>query len=199
MESQINCSLLKKINPHISSLYNLAFCMVNSEGSASDYVVHTISELLKSAQKDNFDQTEKIWMFKKLIHTVCSKCNQNIKNRPCIDDESLEEFFIYNRLDEISVVQNISKNDFIENSINADLIKSAMGKLHCHFRILILLYDVEGFSYDEIETITDIPISNISLSLHIARKLIQRELWKCVNHKTMVQMQGYLVYQDFIQ
>lgn len=188
MDLEINHSLLKKIVPHISSLYNLAFGLVNSEESASDCVVLTISELLNSTQQNFSKQNEKIWMFKKLIHTVCSKCNQNIKNRPCIDDESLEEFFIYKRLDEISVVQNISKNDFIENSINADVIKSAIEKLHCHFRILILLYDVEGFSYDEIETITDIPISNISLSLHIARKLIQRELWNYIYPQSTKQL-----------
>jgi RNA polymerase sigma-70 factor (ECF subfamily) len=45
------------------------------------------------------------------------------------------------------------------------------------FRLVVLLCDVEGFSYNEIANIIDSPLGTVMSRLYRGRKLLQRYLW----------------------
>jgi RNA polymerase sigma-70 factor (ECF subfamily) len=88
----------------------------------------------------------------------------------------MEEFFLYKRLDNTTSLQEMSKEDFLDNFFEDD-IKNALESLPYHFRLVVLLSDVEGFSYNEIANIIDAPLGTVMSRLHRGRKLLQRQLW----------------------
>ena len=68
-----------------------------------------------------------------------------------------------------------------------DDVKNALESLPDQFRIVVLLCDVEGFSYNEISKIINAPLGTVMSRLFRGRKLLQHNLWKYAKEK------GYLV------
>ena len=56
-------------------------------------------------------------------------------------------------------------------------VKAALEALPDHFRLPVLMADVEGFAYKEIAQMLDIPIGTVMSRLHRGRKALQKRLW----------------------
>eukprot|EP01026_Neomeris_dumetosa_P060806 TRINITY_DN57363_c0_g1_i1.p2 TRINITY_DN57363_c0_g1~~TRINITY_DN57363_c0_g1_i1.p2 ORF type:complete len:144 (-),score=3.65 TRINITY_DN57363_c0_g1_i1:339-770(-) len=57
-----------------------------------------------------------------------------------------------------------------------DEVTNAINALPVDFRVVILLCDIEGFTYEEIAKIVDIPIGTVRSRLHRARFMLKVEL-----------------------
>ena len=57
-----------------------------------------------------------------------------------------------------------------------DEVTTAINTLPVDFRTVILLCDVEGFTYEEIAKIVDIPIGTVRSRLHRARNMLKEKL-----------------------
>ena len=57
-----------------------------------------------------------------------------------------------------------------------DEVTSAINSLPVDFRTVILLCDIEGFTYEEIAKIIDIPIGTVRSRLHRARNMLKEQL-----------------------
>lgn len=57
-----------------------------------------------------------------------------------------------------------------------DEVTEAINSLPVDFRVVILLCDIEGFTYEEIAKIIDIPIGTVRLWLHRARNMLKEKL-----------------------
>jgi RNA polymerase sigma-70 factor (ECF subfamily) len=55
---------------------------------------------------------------------------------------------------------------------------AALERLPMEFRQVVLLADVEGFSYKEIADIVGIPVGTVMSRLHRGRRRLQKELWE---------------------
>ncbi len=66
-----------------------------------------------------------------------------------------------------------------------DEISNALNSLDVDFRTVIILCDLEGFKYEEMAKILDIPIGTVRSRLHRARNLLKEKL------KSYAQSMGY--------
>ncbi|MDV7393554.1 sigma-70 family RNA polymerase sigma factor, partial [Arthrospira platensis SPKY1] len=57
-----------------------------------------------------------------------------------------------------------------------DEVTTAINSLPVDFRTVILLCDIEGFTYEEIAKIIDIPIGTVRSRLHRARNMLKEIL-----------------------
>jgi len=57
-----------------------------------------------------------------------------------------------------------------------DEATNAINALPVDFRTVILLCDIEGFTYEEISKIIDIPIGTVRSRLHRARNMLKEKL-----------------------
>ena len=57
-----------------------------------------------------------------------------------------------------------------------DEVTNAINALPIDFRTVILLCDIEGFTYEEISKIIDIPIGTVRSRLHRARNMLKATL-----------------------
>ena len=64
----------------------------------------------------------------------------------------------------------------LESIVDSD-VKGAVEALPEHFRLPVLLADLEGFSYKEIAEIMDVPIGTVMSRLHRGRKALEKALW----------------------
>jgi RNA polymerase sigma-70 factor (ECF subfamily) len=66
-----------------------------------------------------------------------------------------------------------------------DEVANALNSLPFDFRTVIILCDIEGFTYEEMAKILDIPIGTVRSRLHRARNLLKEKL------KTYALSMGY--------
>jgi len=177
-------NFIEFVEPHISGLYNMALRMSGNNNDASIMVQNTFRKAFESS--DNFKQINnfKVWIFQILTTAILATNNDSDFeiDKQEISDE-LEEFYLFKKLDEKNSLQDTAKNDILENFFEKD-VKSVLEKLPYQFRLLVLLCDVEGFSYTEISTIIDTSLKTVISRLYHGRKLLQRNLWNSVEKRS---------------
>jgi RNA polymerase sigma-70 factor (ECF subfamily) len=69
-----------------------------------------------------------------------------------------------------------SPHDLVEHRELGDQIETAIGSLREEYRTVILLRHVEGYAYDEIAEIMDLPLGTVKTYLHRARNELKKML-----------------------
>ncbi|MCY7409029.1 MAG: sigma-70 family RNA polymerase sigma factor, partial [Chitinophagales bacterium] len=87
-----------------------------------------------------------------------------------------EDFVTYHDGDDASTVGELDLREDIFKGLIGDEVTRALNELDIDFRTVILLCDVEGFSYEEIAKIIDIPVGTVRSRLHRARNLLKEKL-----------------------
>jgi len=181
----------KLIEPHLSSLYSTALRMTHNQKDAEDLVQDTLYKAFRALDQFQKNTNFRAWIFRILVNTFITAYRKAIKQPQKVSYDDLEEFFLYKRLDETASLQESSKEDFIENLFD-DEVKDALESLPYQFRLVVLLCDVEGFSYNEIANIIDAPLGTVMSRLYRGRKLLQRHLWKYAKQR------GYIT-DDYVE
>lgn len=179
------------INPHLSSLYSTALRMTRNQNDAEDLVQDTLFKAFRALDQYQKNTNFRAWVFRILVNTFITAYRKAIKQPQKVSYDDMEEFFLYKRLDETVSMQETSKEEFIENFFDDD-VKEALENLPYQFRLVVLLCDVEGFSYNEIANIIDAPLGTVMSRLYRGRKLLQRYLWNYAKKR------GYIT-DDFVQ
>jgi len=164
------------IDPHLSSLYSTALRMTHNQNDAEDLVQDTLFKAFRALDQFQKNTNFRAWVFRILVNTFITAYRKAIKQPQKVSYDDLEEFFLYKRLDETVSLQETSKEEFLENLFDDD-VKDALESLPYQFRLVVLLCDVEGFSYNEIANIIDAPLGTVMSRLYRGRKLLQRQLW----------------------
>ncbi|MDP2363324.1 MAG: sigma-70 family RNA polymerase sigma factor, partial [Ignavibacteria bacterium] len=64
-----------------------------------------------------------------------------------------------------------------------DELSTAISSLPEDFRIVLILCDIEGFTYDEIADFVDVPVGTVRSRLNRARKMLFTKLYKYAGDK----------------
>ncbi len=173
-KKQIEFSQL--IEPHLTSLYNTALRMTRNQHDAEDMVQDALYKAYRALDQFKKDTNFRAWIFRILVNTFITAYRKAVKQPQKISYDDLEEFYLFKRLDETASLQEMPKEEFLENLFDDD-VKEALENLPYQFRLVVLLCDVEGFSYNEIAEIIDAPLGTVMSRLYRGRKLLQRYLW----------------------
>lgn len=164
------------VTPHLNSLYNTAYRLTHNQNDAEDLIRDTLYKAFREFNHSRKNADFKLRIFRILINeynTTCQKIAYELQN-DCYDD--VEEFYLHKKVDEYLSLDETAKKDFLEK-LHEDDVKNALENLPDQLRLLVLLCDVEGFSYNEIAKIIDKPLKDIMSRLYTGRKLLQRYLW----------------------
>ncbi|HMP99110.1 MAG TPA: sigma-70 family RNA polymerase sigma factor [Cyclobacteriaceae bacterium] len=159
--------------PHINSMYNFAYRLTLDEDDAKDLVQDTF---LKSYRFiDSFQQgtNAKAWLFRILKNSFINDYRKKSKEPAKVDYQEVEGYYNSDDVDE--VITTDLRAETLQDMIG-DEISNALNALDVDFRTVIILCDLEGFKYDEMAKILDIPIGTVRSRLHRARNLLKEKL-----------------------
>jgi len=161
--------------PHIDSLYNFAIKLTRNEGDAEDLVQETYLRAYKFFDKYKKNTHIKAWLFSILRNTFINIYRKKKKEPEKVDFHSVEQF-----IDKLTDRDNLLSKDDISNDLTKETfdseIKSALDELPEDFRNVILLSDIEGFSYQEISDVLKCPVGTVMSRLHRGRKMLYKNL-----------------------
>jgi RNA polymerase sigma-70 factor (ECF subfamily) len=87
-----------------------------------------------------------------------------------------EDFTHYQEGDDRGFSNVVDLRQEIFQGLMGDEVTAALNSLPVDFRTVVLLCDVEGFTYEEIAHIVDIPIGTVRSRLHRARNMLKDQL-----------------------
>lgn len=159
--------------PHINSMYNFAYRLTLDADDSKDLVQDTYLKAYRFI--DSFQQgtNAKAWLFRILKNSFINDYRKKTKEPAKVDYQEVESY--YNSEDVDRQITPDLRVEALKDMIG-DEISNALNALDVDFRTVIILCDLEGFKYDEMAKILDIPIGTVRSRLHRARNLLKEKL-----------------------
>jgi len=159
--------------PHIHSMYNFAYRLTLDQDDSKDLVQDTYLKAYRFI--DSFQQgtNAKAWLFRILKNSFINDYRKKSKEPSKVDYQEVEAYYNSDEVD-----RQITPDLRVESlqDMIGDEISNALNSLDVDFRTVIILCDLEGFKYDEMAKILDIPIGTVRSRLHRARNLLKEKL-----------------------
>jgi RNA polymerase sigma-70 factor (ECF subfamily) len=161
--------------PHLDAAFNLAFWLVRSELDAQDIVQDSYLRAFRGFH--GFAGSDaRPWLLA-IVRNASYRWLSN--RRRSANVISLDEAF-GDPSEEQSELQIASEEPTPEahliGEINRGIVRSALAELPPIFREVIVLREIEGFSYREISTVTGAPIGTIMSRLARGRRELRKVL-----------------------
>ncbi len=149
--------------PHLDDIFRTAWHVMGSRIEAEDLAQETYLQAWKSFHRFEPGTNCRAWMYKILFHVIHHHRRKWFKFNLVKDGEDmLERTLVY----EPPVRQDLSDEEVL----------SAFQKIPQAFREVVLLADVEEFSYKEVASTLGIPVGTVMSRLSRGRKLLRIEL-----------------------
>lgn len=164
----------EELLPQIDALYTFAYHLVYNEDDANDLVQEAYMKAYRFIHKYEPGTNAKAWLFRILKNAFINEYRKKVRQPNKVD---LEDFITYHDSEEGSAYNGYSDlRQEMFDSMMGDEVTLAINKLPADFKIVILLCDIEGFTYEEISKIVNIPIGTVRSRLHRARNMLKEQL-----------------------
>ena len=160
---------------HIDALYNFAFKLTLDEDEAKDLLQDTCMKAFRFIDSFEKGTNAKAWLFRILKNNFINDYRKKSKTPGMVDYQEVETY--YNSEDGESPVEITTdlRSETIKGLLG-DEITNALNSMDVDFRTVIILCDLEGFKYEEMAKILDIPIGTVRSRLHRARNILKEKL-----------------------
>lgn len=165
--------------PVLDPLYNFAYRLTLDEDDANDLVQETYLKAYRFF--DYFEQgtNAKAWLFRILKNSFINEFRKKSKQPAKVDYSEVEGYYNSDDVEgEAGVATTTDMRTESVQDLIGDEVASALNALPVDFRTVIILCDLEGFTYEEMAKILDIPIGTVRSRLHRARNSLKEKLEK---------------------
>src|SRR5712691_10697446 len=164
-----------QVMPYLDSLYNTAYRMTRSAEDAEDLVQETYFKAYKYYDKFEEGTNLKAWLFKILKNTFINNYRKKKLEPRSVDFAEIEDSFERIVRRDNSEQPADPESEFFIGVLDDD-VKKALDSLPYDYRMVVILADLEDFSYKEIAEILDCPVGTVMSRLYRGRKLLQKNL-----------------------
>jgi len=175
--------------PHMDALYNFGYRLTLDEDDANDLVQETYLKAFRFIETYQRDTNAKAWLFRIMKNSFINDFRKKTKEPVKTDYDEVEQ--VYNS-EEAHYTATVDLRQEIFGGILGDEITQALNSIPVDFRLIVLLSDIEGFTYEEMSKIIGIPIGTVRSRLHRARNMMKDKI------KEYARSQGYKVDEAWI-
>ncbi|MCW9706995.1 sigma-70 family RNA polymerase sigma factor [Fodinibius salsisoli] len=163
----------EEIIPHLDAMYNFALRLTSDPSDAEDLVQDTIVKAFRFFDSYEKGTNAKAWLFRILKNSYINNYRKQSKKPNQVDYDEVATFYETIRAER---TDTSDLEDKMFRELIDDDISNALDELPEDFRTVVLLCDVEGFTYEEISNMLDVPIGTIRSRLHRGRNLLKSQL-----------------------
>ena len=171
------------VEENIDALYSVALRLTRRDADAEDLVAEAVTKAWSAI--DSLDDHERFrpWLFRILHNTFISDYRkQSVRpleasyNAGECDDDDLVTL-LNEQSDDFLVWWSNPEREFFNDLLGEQLL-DALDQLPEAFRTVVILVNVEGFTYDETAEVLGIAPGTVRSRMKRGRTLLQKALWQ---------------------
>jgi RNA polymerase sigma-70 factor, ECF subfamily len=149
--------------PYLNDLFRTALRVIGNRTEAEDLVQEAYLQAWKSFHRFELGTNCRAWLFKILFHVIQHHRRKWFNSKSSFDtDDSMIETLAY----EPPVPQHLSDEEVL----------AAFAKIPQQYREVVVLADVQEFSYKEVAATLGVPVGTVMSRLSRGRALLRTEL-----------------------
>ncbi len=160
---------------HLDALYAAALRLTRNERDAEDLVQDGLLRAYRFFDRFERGTNIKAWLFKILTNTFINKYRRTSKERSIVDGPEQETVQAHAASRDTAEQSNDPEKWFFDRILSDDVLR-AVDALPLDFRMVVILADLQEFSYREIADILDVPVGTVMSRLYRGRRLLQKAL-----------------------
>ncbi|MDF0666753.1 MAG: sigma-70 family RNA polymerase sigma factor [Nitrospira sp.] len=172
----------EKVTGLLDQVYGAALRLAKNREDAEDLVAEAVSKAWASRRSLKDPDKFRSWIFRILTNTFISGCRKRAVRSQA---ETFEEhrsdaktsFSLFEELHQPFLLWWGNPEKELLNKLLSQDIEKAVDALPGVFRMVVVLSDMEGFSYQEISEILRVPVGTVRSRLSRGRGLLQKALW----------------------
>lgn len=142
---------------HSTKAYNIAVRVLSDSDSAKDAVQETFIKVYKNICSFKFESAFFTWFYKILMNS----CLDALRKKKDSDE-----------IDDLNGIENEYSNDIKE------ILEKEISLLPSQYRTVFVLFEIEGFSHQEISSVLGIAIGTSKSNLHRAKEILKEKIKK---------------------
>jgi RNA polymerase sigma-70 factor (ECF subfamily) len=163
----------------LSRLYGVALRLTGNRSEAEDLVSETAVKAWSKLDQLEDRQSFPKWVFRILTNTfISNRRGAHIEREISLQDDGEQPFSLFERIHQPFLLWWSNPEQELLNKLLHDDIERALDSLPENFRTIVVLVDVEGYTYGEVAESLGIPIGTVRSRLSRARSILQRALWE---------------------
>lgn len=167
-------------------LYGAALRLSRNPDEAEDIVAETVGKAWRKLDELRDPDALEGWLFRILNNTFIStwrkrQCRQAREvDVDTTDPEACDEmnFSLFQQLHQPFLLWwGTPEEEFVNGILQRD-IQQALDTLPDPFRVVVVLVEIQGCTYEETAELLEIPLGTVRSRLNRARGLLQKQLWE---------------------
>ena len=163
----------------LPDLLGAAWRLTRNREDAEDLVGETVTRAWLGVDKLRERERFRGWVFRILTNLYISQRRARAsrpEEEPLADEAA--EFSLFERLHQPFLLWwSTPEQEFLDKLVQEDLFR-AIDSLPDVFRVVTVLADVEGLSYQQVADALDVPVGTVRSRLARGRGLLQKALWQ---------------------
>ncbi len=160
---------------HLDALFASALRLTKNQRDAEDLVQDTFLRAYRFFDKFERGTNIKAWLFKILTNTFINRYRRKVKER-AVTEGSEREAVTERLLAKDSQEHQSNPEEAVFERLLSDDVLRAIDGLPDDFRMVVVLADLQEFSYKEIAEIMECPVGTVMSRLYRGRRLLQKNL-----------------------
>ena len=169
---------LEEALPHIQAVREFAASLCKDQQRAADLAQDTMIKALRKFDSYQTGTNCRAWLFQ-----ICKHCFINDRRRDKLMPipVDLEGSWGSSEVDgsevrEVHAVASNLQERELDRLLLGDEVSSALSDLPPEYQTVLILSDIEGYSYEEIAEMTRAPLGTVRSRIHRARKMMASRL-----------------------
>lgn len=165
-------AIVRRYGRHV---YNIAYRLSGNEADAKDLAQEAFLRVYRALHRVEPGVPLESWLYRIVTNLFIDQLRRRPKNRI----ESLDEPLLTPRGSEVERVVPDEASNPEEQLITPMLdgeIQQALNALAPDLRAVVVLVDIEGFSYEEVAQMLRVPTGTVKSRLHRARRFLRERL-----------------------
>src|SRR4051812_44887222 len=150
-----------EVAPHLHLLFRTALRMTQQEQAAEDLLQDTLERAFLNFARYEPGTNIRAWLLR-IMSNVRISGFRRVSRRPQTSSlDEMEEFSIYGAA-RAEGIATVDVESAVLNRIGEAVILEAIDRLPEDFRMVVVLADVEGFSYKDMAAILEVPLGTVT-------------------------------------
>lgn len=160
---------------HLDELYATGIKYTKNEKDAEDLVQETFLKAFSNFHRFEQGTNCRAWLFTILTNTFINRFRRKKKEREILNADDLRPIRQnFHNVEKAEFYQDPEKGALFRTFSTA--LKTALEELPEDFRMVVILADLNDFSYKEIAHILDCPVGTVMSRLFRGRKMMRKHL-----------------------